>query len=195
MERTSRLAMTALIIGSGVVLGAQTPAQTPPPRSDTAATTATDARGGSSDQAFVVTAALAGMAEVEHGKLATGKAVNLKVKELGERMIADHTLAGNELKSLAASKQITLPAALDPPHQAAHDKYAKLSGGEFDRTYIQDMVADHQKAVADFTAEANNGKDSEVKAWASKTLPGLQAHLKMAQDLQRELGASPATAR
>ena len=190
MERTSTLVLAASFIVSSVVLSAQPLGQTPP-RSVTPAATATDAKAGSSDQAFVITAAMAGMAEVEHGKLATGKAVNPKVKDFGERLIADHSLAGNELKSLAALKQITLPASLDPPHQAAHDKYAQLPGGEFDRAYIQDMIADHQKAVADFTAEANTGTDPEVKGWASKTLPGLQTHLKMAQDLQKELGASP----
>ena len=57
-------------------------------RDRTPATTATDPRGESSDQVFVVTAAMAGMAEMEHGKLATGKAANLKVKDFGERMIA-----------------------------------------------------------------------------------------------------------
>jgi putative membrane protein len=199
MSRTTRLAIAASFLVSSIVssvmLDAQTPGQTPPPRSETPAATAGDARGGSSDQAFVVTAAMAGLAEVEHGRLATAKAVSAKVKDFGERMIADHTLAGNELKSLAASKGLTLPTALDPPHRAAHEKYAKLAGGEFDRTYMADMVADHQKAVADFTAEANSGKDPEVKAWASKTLPTVQGHLKMAQELQKELGGSPGSAK
>jgi len=152
----------------------------------------TNSQDAAGDQAFVMEAAMAGMAEVEHGKLATGKGANAKVKAFGEQMIADHTKAGGELKTLAATKQIRLPAALDPKHQATHDKLAQLSGAEFDRAYAQDMVTDHQKAVADFTAEAKTGTDSEVKGWATKTLPTLQAHLKMAQDLQKEIGGSPA---
>jgi putative membrane protein len=192
MYSTTPLAVGAALIVSSVLLGAQAPGQpAPPTRSQAPSGAATDAAGNAGDRAFVVNAGLAGMAEVEHGRLATQKAQSPKVKDFGERMIADHTLSGNELKSLAATKQITLPTALDPPHQAAHDKYATLPGGEFDRVYMQDMVADHQKAVADFTAEANSGKDPEVKAWASKTLPALQGHLKMAQDLQKDLGSSP----
>jgi putative membrane protein len=191
MYSRSGLAIGASLIVSSVLVGAQTPAPSASPSpSQAPPATVADSAGASSDRTFVVNAAMAGMAEVEHGRLATGKAVNAKVKDFGEHMIADHTLAGNELKSLAATKAITLPLSLDPAHQAAHDRYATLPGGEFDRAYMQDMVADHQKAVADFTAEANSGKDPEVKAWARKALPTLQTHLKMAQDLQKELGAS-----
>jgi len=75
------------------------------------------------------------------------------------------------LKALAASKQITLPASLDAKHQATRDRLAKLSGDAFDRAYITEMVAGHQKAVSDFTAESTSGTDSDVKAWAGTTLP------------------------
>jgi putative membrane protein len=190
MYSTSALMVGASLIVSGVLLGAQAPGPSAPPRSQSLS--ATDPKGGASDQAFVMDAALAGMAEVEHGKLATGKATNANVKAFGEQMIADHTKAGTELKTLAASKSLTWPVSLDPTHQAIHDNLAKLSGTAFDRAYMQGMVADHQKAVADFTTEANAGKDPEVKAWATKTLPTLQMHLKMAQDLQKEVGGVPA---
>jgi len=65
-----------------------------------------------------------------------------------------------------------------------------LSGDGFDRAYIADMVAGHEKAVADFTAESKTGTDSDVKAWAGKTLPTIQAHFKMAQDLDKEVAVS-----
>lgn len=56
------------------------------------------------------------------------------------------------------------------------------------------MVSDHEKAVADFTAEPNSGSDPQVKAFAAKTLPTLRGHLKMAQDLEKQVGGT-ATAR
>jgi putative membrane protein len=173
---------------TGVLLGAQTPGQPPAaPRPDTAAPA--QAGANASDQAFVREAAMAGMAEVEHGKLASQKATTPKVKAFGQQMVTDHTKAGDELKSVA--KQMTLPPSMGPKHQATHDQLMKLSGAEFDRAYMTDMVADHQKAVADFTAEANNGTDPQVKAFATKTLPTIQGHLKMAQDLQKEVAGSP----
>jgi len=171
---------------SGAWLGAQTP-----PRA--ASTGQGDSAANSADHAFVTEAAMGGMAEVDLGKLASEKATNDRVKAFGQRMAMDHSKAGDELKSLAASKQIALPSSIDAKHQATHDKFAKLSGTEFDRAYVRDMVADHKKDVAAFTHESTSGKDSDVKAWAAKTLPTLREHLRMIEDLDKELGSTRAT--
>jgi len=85
------------------------------------------------------------MAEVELGKLASQKASNPKVKAFGQRMVTDHTKAGDEVKDLAMSKQIVLPTFIDSKHQATHNRLAKLSGAEFDRAYVTEMVAGHKK--------------------------------------------------
>ena len=60
-----------------------------------------------------------------------------------------------------------------------HDtaKLAKLSGAEFDKAYIDMMVKDHKKDVAEFEKESKGAKDSDLKSWASTTLPTLQDHL------------------
>jgi putative membrane protein len=177
-------------------VNAETPAQsTPPARPQAPSGATTPSQDALGDQAFVIDAATAGMAEVEHGKLASDKAANAKVKAFGKQMVMDHTKAGDELKSLARSKQMSLPTSIGPTHQAAHDKLAGLSGAAFDQAYIANMVTDHQKAVADFTAEAGNGTDAQVKAFAVKTLPTLQGHLKMVQDLQKEIGKPSGSAK
>jgi putative membrane protein len=126
-----------------------------------------------------------GMAAAELGKLATEKASNADVKKFGQRMADDHGKANDELKSLAQSKQITLPSAIDAKHKATIDRLSKLSGEAFDRAYVQEMLKDHQKDVAAFRTESKSGKDPEVKAWADKTLPTLEEHLKLVQDLNR----------
>jgi len=137
-------------------------------------------------------AAQGGLAEVELGQLASTKASSEKVKSFAQRMVTDHGKANDELKSLASSKQIMLPTMVAGKEKAEHDKFAKLSGDAFDRAYVRDMVADHKKDVAAFRQEASNGKDPDVKAWASKTLPTLEEHLKMIEDIQKEMGASSA---
>lgn len=78
-------------------------------------------------------AAMAGMAEVEHGKLAAQKAASSKVKAFGQKMVTEHTKANNDLKGVAATKQLTLPTSMGPEHQAMQDKLAGISGAEFDR--------------------------------------------------------------
>ena len=131
------------------------------------------------------------MAEVELGKLASQKASNPKVKAFGQRMVTDHGQAGEELKSLAASKQIVLSTSIDSKHQAVHDRLAKLSGAEFDRAYITEMIAGHKKVAADFNEESVSGNDSDVKAWAAKTLPTVREHLRMVEELDKDLSARP----
>src|SRR5436853_3815098 len=105
-------------------------------------------------------------------------------------MVDDHSKAGNELKSLAAQKNVTLPTALDQQHQADVDKLTKLSGAAFDREYMSMMVKDHLEDVADFEREAANGADPDVKQWAARTVPTLRQHLQMAQETAAKAGAS-----
>jgi putative membrane protein len=145
---------------------------------------------GSADVDFLVDAAKGGLAEVELGQLAADKAASDEVKKFGQRMVSDHSKANDELKSLAQSKSIKLPTEVDAKDKATHDRLAKLSGAAFDRAYMQHMLADHRKDVNAFKKESTSGKDSEVKAWASKTLPTLEEHLKLAQDTNKAVGTS-----
>jgi putative membrane protein len=62
-------------------------------------------------------------------------------------------------------------------------KLKGLKGADFDAEYIRIMVADHEKAVALFQAQSQNGSDPDLKAWATQTLPKLQAHLQAAKGL------------
>src|SRR5476651_1310218 len=64
------------------------------------------------DTKFAVSAADGGMMEVQLGKLALTNGSSKKVKEFAQMMIDDHSKAGDELKTLAAGKNITLPATL-----------------------------------------------------------------------------------
>jgi formate dehydrogenase assembly factor FdhD len=52
------------------------------------------------------------------------------------------------------------------------------------------MVSDHKKDVAEFKKESKSGKDTDVKSFASTTLPTLQDHLKMAQDAAAKVGGT-----
>jgi putative membrane protein len=142
----------------------------------------------SADQPFVTKLAGVGMAEVELGTLAKDKASSREVKAFAQRMIDEHTKAGNELKAIADRKHFTWPAALPSDAVALKDRLSKLSGAAFDRAYIDAMVDGHGKALTEVRAEAQSGSDPDVKAWAMKASSTVQAHLTHAQDQQRELG-------
>jgi putative membrane protein len=142
------------------------------------------------DEAFVMKAAKGGMAEVEIGKLAVDKGSNDAVKKFGQRMVDDHGKANDELAVLAKSKSITLPTEIGPEEKALRDRLMKLSGPAFDQAYMKAMVSDHVKDIAEFRTESRTGKDPEVKAWATKTLPTLEEHLKLAREANGAVGTS-----
>ncbi|MDQ3173318.1 MAG: DUF4142 domain-containing protein [Acidobacteriota bacterium] len=140
------------------------------------------------DLAFMNDAAPGGVAEVEMGRMAAKQAQSSEVKQFGERMVVDHTKAGEELKQLASIKKVTLPAMVNPKHKEAMEKLSKLKGADFDHEYVTAMVADHEKDVAAFENAVKAGVDADVKAFAAKTLPTLKAHLQMIRDIASKMG-------
>ncbi len=141
------------------------------------------------DKTFVTKAAEGGLAEVQLGQLAQQKAQDPKVKEFGQRMVDDHTKANDQLKSIASQKGVTLPTDLNAKDKAEMDRLNKLSGTQFDKAYMSHMVQDHTKDVSEFQKESKSGKDSDVKSFASTTLPTLQQHLQMAKQINQSSGA------
>ena len=141
-----------------------------------------------SDANFITEAASGGMMEVQFGQAIADKTSNADVKQFAQRMVTDHTKANDELKTLAQQKNVTLANELDPKHQKMVDKVTSKSGTELDKAYMQMMVKDHQKDVKEFQKAANDAKDADVKAFASKTLPTLLEHLQMAQNINKSLG-------
>jgi putative membrane protein len=142
------------------------------------------------DESFVKKAAKGGMAEVQLGKLAAEKASSPDVKKFGQRMADDHGKANDELKTLAQNKNISLPTDLDAKDKALQNRLSKLSGPAFDRAYMQAMLTDHQKDVSEFRTESKSGTDPDVKAWAAKTLPTLEDHLKEARETRGAVATS-----
>ena len=143
------------------------------------------------DLAFMNDAAPGGMVEVELGELAVKQAADKSVKQFGQQMVADHSKAGAELKQLASQKKVMLPAELTPKQKETMEKLSKLKGADFDREYVKEMVADHEKDVAAFTGVAQNATDADVKSFAAKTLPTLTQHLQMIRGIADKMNMKP----
>ena len=135
------------------------------------------------DAKFVNDAGRAGITEVTFGQLARAQGSRAAVRDFGLRMVTEHTTLNQELTRLAAKKQITPTATVDVAHQATYDRIAALNGRAFDRAYLDATVADHMATLAVFQEEAASGADPEVRAFATKTVPMLKAHLAMAKRL------------
>jgi putative membrane protein len=133
------------------------------------------------DQEFAKAAAQGRMAEVQLGQLAMKSGQSERVTNFGKKMVADHTRAGDELKSIAQKKMIALPSDLSEQDKGLFTRLSKLNGAAFDKAYMDAMVKDHEADVADFEKEARSGADSDLRHFASKTLPMLKQHLQLAK--------------
>ncbi len=129
------------------------------------------------DAEFATKAAAGGMAEVELSKLALDKSTNVQVKEFATMMVNDHGMANEELKTIASSKNISLPTTLDEDHQKMWDDLNSKTAKDFDKKYVDDMIEGHKKIVDLMEKQAKDGADAELKAFATKTAPVVKAHL------------------
>jgi putative membrane protein len=129
----------------------------------------------SADRKFVENASKGGMMEVAMGKMAAQKAQSSDVKQFGSRMVADHSKANSELKSIAGKKGITL-AAEPPSHNFSTDA-----------AYMSMMVKDHEKDLAEFQQEAKSGSDPDLKQFADKTSKIIASHLSQARQINKGL--------
>jgi putative membrane protein len=127
------------------------------------------------DKTFIKKAAKGGMMEVAMGRMAEQNAQNDDVKSFGRRMVTDHGKANDELKSIASKKGVQLP------NKEPSGKWTS------DKAYMDMMVRDHEKDLAEFKQEANSGSDPDLKKFADDTSKVIQEHLDMAKDIQGKL--------
>lgn len=139
---------------------------------------------------FVKQVAISDMFEIEASKLAQQKG-NAAEKAFAAQMVTDHTKTSSELKGLVSSGkvEVQLPTELDSSHQSKLDKLKGASGADFSSNYASMQVSAHKDAVDLFTRYAKGGDNPDLKSWAGKTLPALEHHLQMAQDLERNKSA------
>ena len=134
--------------------------------------------GAIPDAQFVTKAAQGNMAEVALGKLATEKGQSDDVKKFGQKMVDDHSKAQEDLEGVASKNNWAVPKEVNAQQKAEQQRLEKLSGAAFDRAYVQMMVKDHTKDVAEFKKEAaSTSANSDLKDFATRTYPTLADHL------------------
>jgi len=156
-------------------------------------------------QEFMRLAAMSDRFEIATSRLAQQKSQNAAVKQFAEHMIRDHEKTTAELQQMSAAAcgmpqnlarsggQVARTAGpgphdgLDQQHRALLQQLGQASGAEFDRLYARQQAMSHQQAVDMFRNYAQQGDTPALRQWASTTLPALEHHLQMAQQLQRSM--------
>lgn len=143
---------------------------------------------GPVDSSFLKDAAMDGMAEVRLGELAGRQGASEDVRRFGEKLVTDHRSANQELMRLSSMKAVSVPDRLSEEGRRTVDELSGKTGADFDRAWIDQIVQDHEQDIEKFQRQAEGAQDPDVKAFASKTLPTLQDHLRRAQEIQKSLG-------
>ncbi len=145
------------------------------------------AQTSDSDKQFLAKAAQSDVNEIKLSQLAEEKATNPAVKAFAQKMVAEHRKLSASMKPFADSWGLTAPTDLDDDHKQEYSKLNGLSGADFDKEYMDQMVSDHAKALDAFTSEAKDTKDAKFKAAVLKGKTVVAAHKSMAYDLKKKL--------
>jgi putative membrane protein len=142
--------------------------------------------GPMTDQQFIDMAAQTDMMEAHLGQMAADQAASQDVKDYAQTLVTDHTADYQQLTALGSKDGLTVPTALDAAHNKMIAPLEKLKGAAFDARYIHEMIAGHTEAIGVYTKESSDAQNSDVKTYASATLPTLHKHLDAAKDLAKK---------
>lgn len=139
------------------------------------------------DLKFLESAAEAGLAVTESGRLAQKLARMPSIRDFAAKMENDHAQLNKALNNLASHKGITLPAS-PSPLQRAQVEILSQPGKNFEQDYLDRMgIALHEAAIRLFEDAAGNSPDNDIRAFAQAHLSELKAHLVLAQVLRESI--------
>jgi putative membrane protein len=127
------------------------------------------------------------LSDIDMARLALQKSQNSDVRDFANMIQSDLTTALGDLSELMKDKGVSQPKIASAEARQDADRMAALEGPEFDREFINMMVADRQKGVEMFRDQIGIAMDADVKQYAEDRLPKLEMHLEKAQRLQSKL--------
>jgi putative membrane protein len=155
---------------------------------------AADEPASSPDAKFVTRTAQANLAEVQMSAWAKEHALSDEVRAFASQVLDDHTKLADELRGLAPKTGATHVPDLDPKESLELDHLKTLEPNLLDRAYMRDVLKWHQREADAFKQEIDAGKSIELRTWAARTLPKIQAHIKQGEDTERAIGMEVAGA-
>jgi putative membrane protein len=177
MKATILVSVMALALSATLVSaqGANKPTAGPSPSEIAASATVP------STKAFIETAAPANQFEIVASELALTKTKNKQIVTFAKRMIKDHTQIGkNFVAALGkANTGVTPPSGLGDDLDKIMARLKSEDGAAFEADYIAAQTKGHQDAVGLFAGYAKGGDNKVMQAFAKKTLPIIEMHLRM----------------
>ncbi len=138
-----------------------------------------------SDAAFAQKVAASGASEIQLARIAYVRAQSPEVRAFARQMLIDHRDMAIKLDNFALERGYLVAWRIEPDKASTIERLQTLNGAAFDRAYMDEMVAAHEKAVATLQTQAASGRETASLAGAS--LPIVRHHLEMARELDARL--------
>lgn len=181
MHRNRNLAVWACVLAMVVVLAACNRSSTVEAARDNQPAVSP------AGQDFMMKTARADLSDIDVARLAMKKSENSDVRDYASMIQKDHTTALEDLSDLMKDKNVPVPEKATADARQDLSLMSTLSGAEFDREFINVMVADHQKAVDMSRDQLRIAQDPDLKKYIEDRLPQLEMQLESAQRLQSRL--------
>jgi putative membrane protein len=149
-----------------------------------AASIAATAAAAAPPAAFLRDAGMGDNSEIQLGRLAEQRGASPAAKDAGRMLQRDHSASKDAAAPLLSRFRVPPPVGVKPEARAEMRRLQGLRGRAFDAEFARFSVAEHQKDIAKFQAQARTG-DRDTAAFARTQLPVLRHHLQMARDLLR----------
>lgn len=140
---------------------------------------------------FIDKVMVANRFEIYTSELALKYAQSADVRRFAKQMIDDHRRTGEDFAATLEKADIEPP--IDALDLAYTGKFIQLRAfgakNDFDCSYVMQQLELHEEAISAFSDYATGGEMPELRAFATRTLPTLEHHLRMARALGSRLAS------
>ena len=148
-----------------------------------AADTAGNPVASTQDAHFVWAASATNHAEIALGKLAQDRGQSPNEQNFGRMLQADHTNSEQTLSAIAEPLMLKTSPGLNPMQTSLLQHLQTVPDDQFDTAFNHAMIRGHEHAIAQFRKEAATGQNPQLRDFARQSLPVLERHLRMAEQL------------
>lgn len=164
IQTWGRIALAVVLLNSGMAFGAQLV---------------------DGDRRFLDRAAEQGHAEQSASRAALTQATDQRVRAFALRLLDEHARRSAELQTLSASKDHRPPREASLVQKGQEILIVNLNEEHFDLRYMHQIgVVGHEASVRLFEEASRSAHDPEIKAFAARHVPTLQAQLQTARRLK-----------
>lgn len=144
-------------------------------------------RAEEGDASFLVDAYSYNSMLVRYGQEAMQNASTPALQDFASQSVQYHQNLNNEIERLARERNVALPAIVGEDVEEHARRMREKKGKDFDNAYIDVLGSIQGNMIGHFEDAAEDASDTEIRNWASSTLPDMRAHEQTVETLNERI--------